>query len=56
MEKSAVSFVIKLAISLAALAILLVISLWGGAADTSLRDVVDAVAGKDGGPYYDVLR
>ena len=56
MEKSAVSFVIKLVIALAALAILLVISLWGGAADTSLRDVVDAVVGKDGGPYYDVLR
>lgn len=54
--RQAVPFPVKLIIAFILLVITTLFALGFGAASTSLKDVVDAILGKQGGDYYTVLR
>lgn len=54
--KAPYSFVSKMLLSLILLFIIVIIALGYGAANTSFQDMYEAVIGKSGGQYYNILR
>ena len=54
--KVSYSIISKMVISVIVLMVIVIMSLGYGAANTSFQDLYEAVIGKSGGPYYDVLR
>ena len=54
--KVSYSIISKMVISFVVLMVVVVMALGYGAANTSFQDLYEAVIGRSGGPYYDVLR
>ena len=54
--KVSYSIISKMVISFVVLMVIVVMALGYGAANTSFQDLYEAVIGRSGGPYYDVLR
>lgn len=54
--KASYSFISKMLLSLIILFIIVLIALGYGAASTSFQDLYEAVVGKSGGQYYNILR
>ena len=54
--KVSYSIISKMVISFVVLMVVVVLALGYGAANTSFQDLYEAVIGRSGGPYYDVLR
>lgn len=54
--KASYSFISKMLISLIILFLIVLIALGYGAASTSFQDLYEAVVGKSGGQYYNILR
>ncbi|MGE7670267.1 FecCD family ABC transporter permease [Peribacillus sp. NPDC097077] len=54
--KVSYSIISKMVLSFVVLMVVVVLALGYGAANTSFQDLYEAVIGRSGGPYYDVLR
>lgn len=54
--KVSYSIISKMVLSFVVLMVVVVMALGYGAANTSFQDLYEAVIGRSGGPYYDVLR
>ena len=54
--KATYSFISKMLLSLIILIVIVCLALGYGAANTGLQDLYEAIIGKNGGKYYDILR
>ena len=54
--KVSYSIISKIVLSFVVLMVIVIMALGYGAANTSFQDLYEAVIGRSGGPYYDVLR